>query len=102
MYVGKVGRVKKKRINYYPFGLEHEGYNSAIIGRKHNYDFLGQERQKEFGLGWMDFHARNYDPALGRFMSIDILSELTDDLSVYHYAYNNPCLLYTSPSPRDS
>lgn len=43
-----------------------------------------------------DYGARNYDPALGRWMNIDALSELADDSTPYHYANNNP-VLYIDP-----
>ena len=103
----KRGRVKKKRVNYYPFGMQHRGYNSTITGRKHNYGFGGKEEQNELGLGWIDITARNYDPAIGRWMNLDPLAEEMRRHSPYNYAFDNPiffidCLLYTSPSPRDA
>jgi uncharacterized protein RhaS with RHS repeats len=36
-----------------------------------------------------DYHARNYDPALGRWMNIDPLAE-NSRWTPYNYAYNNP------------
>jgi RHS repeat-associated protein len=40
-----------------------------------HYGFNGKEFQPELGLNGYDFGARNYDPALGRWMNIDPLAE---------------------------
>jgi len=77
--------------NYYPFGLKHKGYNNAIGGsRDHKYGFGNKEEQDELGLGWIDITARNYDPALGRWMNLDPLAELMRRHSPYNYVFNNP------------
>lgn len=68
---------------YYPFGLEHKGYNNTIVGTENNHKtFQGQEIHKELGLNWVEFKYRNYDPAIGRFFNIDPLAE--------DYVYNSP------------
>ena len=36
--------------------------------------FGGKEYGQELGLDWYDISARNYDPALGRWMNIDPLA----------------------------
>ncbi len=61
-----------------------------INGRKHNYGFTRKEEQDELELGWIDITARNYDPALGRWMNLDPLAELMRRHSPYNYAFNSP------------
>ncbi|PKP40272.1 MAG: hypothetical protein CVT96_09600 [Bacteroidetes bacterium HGW-Bacteroidetes-13] len=52
--------------------------------------FGNKEEQDELGLGWIDITARNYDPALGRWMNLDPLAELMRRHSPYNYAFDNP------------
>jgi RHS repeat-associated protein len=76
--------------NYYPFGLKHKGYNNVINGTDHPYGFGGKEEQDELGLGWIDITARNYDPALGRWMNLDPLAEQMRRHSPYNFGFDNP------------
>ncbi len=99
---GELTIVQEK--NYYPFGLTHKGYNTAVNGRNHNYGFGNKEEQDEIGLGWIDITARNYDPALGRWMNLDPLAEDMTRHSPYNYAFDNP-VYYIDPdgmSPFDN
>lgn len=83
-----------KESNYYPFGLSHKGYNGGVsplgnsVAKK--YMFGGKELDESLGLETYDFGARNYDPALGRWMNLDPLAEQMRRHSPYNYAFNNP------------
>lgn len=68
--------------NYYPFGLKQEGENAINGQPNYKYKYQGQERQDELWLNWDSFKWRNYDYAIGRFMSIDPLA--------MDYTYNSP------------
>jgi len=73
--------------DYYPFGLSFNSYQDTTETRQ-NYLYNGVERQEETSLYQTYF--RNYNPALGRFQSIDPLTPIIPGLSPYHFAYNNP------------
>lgn len=77
--------------NYYPFGLKHKGYND-YAANANKYKYNGKELQDELGLNFYDFGARNYDPALGRWMNMDALAEVYVGISPYAYTLNNPVL----------
>ncbi|SHF75305.1 DUF6443 domain-containing protein [Flavobacterium defluvii] len=80
----------KEESNFYPFGLKQEGYNTVKTGVENKYKYNGKELQDELGLNFYDYGARNYDPALGRWMNIDPLAEQMRRFSPYNYAFNNP------------
>jgi RHS repeat-associated protein len=80
--------------NYYPFGLKHNGYNSNNAQLDYKYKYNGKELQDDnvggFQLNVYDYQARNYDPALGRWMNVDPLAETSRRFSPYNYAFDNP------------
>ena len=77
--------------DYYPFGME-------MPGRKYNpqnyrYGFNGKEndRSGEWGLGLVqDYGFRLYNPGLGRFLSVDPLTESYPWYTPYQFAGNMP------------
>jgi RHS repeat-associated protein len=81
----------KEEAHYYPHGLPMAGMGSAANGYIPNRNkYQSNEYNKEQGLNWMDFHNRQYDPQLGRFLSIDPLAAATVSLSPYTGMNNDP------------
>ena len=77
--------------NYYPFGLQHKGYNNVVNGTENKYKtFQGQELEEELGKNTLAYQWRDYDPAIGRFNKIDRFAEKYANLTPYHFASNNP------------
>ena len=82
-----------KENHYYPYGLKMRGFNTNVssLGNSvaQKYMFNGKEFDDSFNetLNTYDFGARNYDPALGRWMNVDPLSQFH---SPYNYTGNNP------------
>ena len=77
--------------NYYPFGLEHKGYNNQINGIENNYmTYNGKELDESLRLNWIDYGWRNYNPDLGRWVNIDNLAGIMKSYSPYNYAFNSP------------
>lgn len=75
-------------INYYPFGglLDDTKNEKDVQIRKYG----GKELDRMHGLNLYDFSARQYDPALCQFTSIDPLCEMYYHLSPYAYCGGDP------------
>ena len=88
--------------NYYPFGMLQKGYNNVITTNANSiaekFQYTGKELQEELGLNLYDYGTRMYDPALGRFMSVDKLADHLRQInrSPYAYGWNNP-VYYNDP-----
>jgi RHS repeat-associated protein len=83
-----------KRWEYDPFGSIRTQPGTA----NSDFQYAGEQRDSETGL--INLRARYYDPALGRFVSRDVVSGragFPQSYNRYSYAYNNP-LRYIDPS----
>jgi len=104
---GTIGTLEEN--HYYPFGLKHLNYGSVrnnyerdeesggtyavlrpVDRNKYQYKYNGKEYQDELSLNFYDYGARNYDPAIGRWMNMDPLAEVSRRWSPYTYTFNNP------------
>jgi RHS repeat-associated protein len=73
--------------DYYPFGL-------SMPGRKLNdyrYGFNGKEDDSE--TGWQDYGMRIYKPGLGKFLSVDPMTNKYAKLTPYQFASNRPSMM---------
>ncbi|WP_281232037.1 DUF6443 domain-containing protein [Flavobacterium gelatinilyticum] len=91
--------------NYYPFGLKHKGYNyvnNITLGNSiaQRYKYNGKELQDELQLNVYDYGARNYDPALSRWMNIDPLAEKNPSQTPFLYCNANP-VIFMDPDGKD-
>jgi RHS repeat-associated protein len=75
--------------NYYAFGLNMEGNWNGKDGAN-KYQYNEKEWNDDFGLGWNDYGTRMYDPAMARFVAIDLLADNYSFQTPYAYAANNP------------
>ncbi|KAA2216559.1 DUF6443 domain-containing protein [Maribacter flavus] len=86
--------------NYYPFGLEHRGYNGSVQGVKNNYmTYNGKEWNESLGLNLYEMDMRQYDPAIARWTSMDPVTHF--EYSTYSAFDNNP-IYWADPSGADS
>ncbi len=72
-------------------------WNDASPNVKNKYQYGDKELQTDFGLNWNDFGARFYDPAIGRWTTIDPLAGMYYRWSPYNYCMDNP-LRYIDPT----
>ena len=77
----------KSGINLYPFGSPMPGRQFTSSADDYRYGFNGKENDDETGT--QDYGMRIYNPALGKFLSIDPLSKKYPYLTPYAFAEND-------------
>ena len=83
--------------HYYPYGLNGQfPLGTGVQPYKYN----GKELDRTHGLDLYDYGARRYDPALGRFMTIDPMYEKYYHISPYAYCGGDP-VNHIDPNGRD-
>ncbi len=89
----------KSYVDYYPFGYQME--ERTWHAYAYHFGFNGQEKDDEiYGEGNnLSFEFRAYDSRIGRWWSIDLLSNKYPSMSSYMYCANNP-IKYIDPDGR--
>ncbi len=82
-------KVLNSDLRYLPYGATRPGFTGS--GLPTDRRFTGQ--REEAALGFYDYHARQYDSTLGRFLQADAIVPNPSDpqsLNRYSYVNNNP------------
>ncbi len=82
-----------QQTDYYPYGLPMSSSANTSYQR---WLFGGKELDRISGLDLYDQEARAYDPALGRFRSVDAFAEIDYDISSFVYCGSNPIIRFDS------
>lgn len=95
------GSLLVQETHYDPWGLELTGIGYEYAGvKKNKYLYQGKEMMDDHNINIYDFHARGYDPVIGRTLQIDPHAENYLSLSPYSWIANNP-IMFTDPTGMD-
>lgn len=87
--------------NYYPFGLKHKGYNTAVfpLGNSvaNKWKYNGVELEEGLGVDIYEMDWRQYYASLGRFTAIDPLAEDAFGFTPYRFGLDNP-IIFSDPT----
>jgi RHS repeat-associated protein len=82
-----------QRNHYYSFGMRVDAPHFALSADpRGDYLYNGKELQEELGLNWLSYGFRMYDPAIGRFPSVDPIADRFAFVSGFNYAENSPIM----------
>ncbi len=77
-----------ERDDYYPFGQRWSSSWPAVS--ENRFHFNSKEDQSLFGTPYIDYGARQYDPAIARWNAVDPLSEKYYPVTPYAFCTDNP------------
>ena len=95
-YQGNIRKVVKsdgtvvQQTSYYPFGGLYVGSTANIGSDVQTHKYNGKELDRLHGLDLYDYGARQYDPTMGQFLTIDPLAEKYYHLTPYSYCGGDP------------
>ena len=73
----------------HPFGMVMPG-RSYSATNEYRYGFNGKENDNDISAGGQDYGLRIYDSRLGKFLSVDPLTDEYPELTPYQFASNRP------------
>ncbi|MBK8112260.1 MAG: hypothetical protein IPK46_19045 [Saprospiraceae bacterium] len=78
--------------DYYPFGMVMNERKGSYTDRDYRYGYNGKENDNEVKgeSNQQDYGFRVYDPRVGRFLSVDPLTQSYPFYSLYQFAGNMP------------
>lgn len=76
--------------DYYPFGMMMPSRSYYGAGNQYRYGYNGKELDKDISNDAYDYGMRISDQRLGRFLSVDPISDKYPELTPYQYASNRP------------
>ena len=80
--------VKPNNVEYFDYSPFGEVLTKGEDKKPGKVGFIGKEQDEE--SSYFQLGVRQYDPAIGRFLSVDPLWESFRNYNPYHYCYNNP------------
>lgn len=82
------GGTTEQTTHYYPYGGVIGGIDTGASSQP--YKFEGKELDRTYGLDWYDIHARQYDPIVPAWHTIDPQAEKSYHISPYAYCAGDP------------
>jgi len=88
--------VVKMKADYYPFGMEMPGRSTNSSDYRFGYNGMEKDDEVKGNANSYTTEFRQYDPRLGRWMSLDPLMDNYAEMSPY-VAFNNNPIYFTDP-----
>lgn len=83
----------RKATDYYPFGMIMPGRDSSSIDYRYGFQGMEQDNNLKGEGNSYTTEFRQYDPRVGRWMSVDLWEEKYPNFSPYTGMFNNPIII---------
>jgi RHS repeat-associated protein len=82
----------RKATEYYPFGMIMPGRDSSSIAYRYGFQGMEQDDNIKGGGNSISTEFRQYDPRVGRWLSVEPLAYMFPNLSPFENNHNNPII----------